>query len=272
MTIISWREEQDDGTLGVVQYLDFDATLLEEYSRAAEVTTYPVETGGSLSDHIQPQQRALSLEVFVSDTPIINRASRQETGDERARPATGLISARDLTQHLRDHREPVIGLPSQRLIQGNLQRVRKPGQRSANLLSFAGGVTRVVDVFDELTLLQNSRQVVSVLLFETHTYDNMAITNLSAPRAPDNGSGLTFQIDLIEMVPAEVEKKQPSKSGKKPASKKHAPSSSKGVIQLEAFNITASPETSKLERREAEARAANAQWDQAWEDAKNGVF
>lgn len=271
MAIISWRELSASGTpTGPTLFIDFDATLLEEYNRAANVTTYPVESGGVLSDHIQPQQRAISLEVFVTDTPI--KIDRPEPGNRvnQAKPSTGLISARDLTPALRAHTEPVAGIPSQRLVRGNVERVRKPDQRTAVLLTFPGGVTRVVDIFTVFESLMDKRQPVSVQIFANQEFDNMVITQLTAPRTPENGSGLTFSLDLIEMVPATVQRTQTKKAPRQPAQPKHAPETDSGVIQLKPFNITASPQGSKLERLEAEQRARLAQWDAAVEDAISG--
>jgi len=251
---------------------DVDATLREEYNRTATVTTDPVGRGGVLADHVQPQQRSLSLEVFGTDTPV---KAQQPTPGNRVRQAqqsTGLISIRDLTPALRQHREPVIGLPSQRLIQGNVERVRLPQQRTATLLTFPGGVPRVVDIFSEFEGLMNNRQPTPVNIFPNQHVENMAIKNPTAPRTPDNGSGLTFNIDLIERVAASVQRTKTKSSPRKAAAPKHTPAADSGVIQLEPFNITASPQGSKLERIKAERRAQLAQRDQSGHDARDGIF
>lgn len=53
-----------------VPMLIVDATLSESHALEAEVTDYPIESGGSFSDNIRPRPLTLSLECIVSNTPI----------------------------------------------------------------------------------------------------------------------------------------------------------------------------------------------------------
>ena len=53
---------------GVVE-LQADLTISESHQRSADVTTHPVESGATISDHVILQPERLSLEGFVTDTP-----------------------------------------------------------------------------------------------------------------------------------------------------------------------------------------------------------
>lgn len=47
-----------------------DVTLSESVTREAEVTEYPVESGGTISDNIRPKPIVISFEGIISNTPI----------------------------------------------------------------------------------------------------------------------------------------------------------------------------------------------------------
>lgn len=53
-----------------VATVELDVTVREEYAYSARVTTYPVEDGFTLSDHIINDPIRLVLEGIVTDTPI----------------------------------------------------------------------------------------------------------------------------------------------------------------------------------------------------------
>jgi len=66
---------------GVVE-LQADLTISESHQRSADVTTHPVESGGTISDHVILQPERLSLEGFVTDTPAaVLSANRGRTQD-----------------------------------------------------------------------------------------------------------------------------------------------------------------------------------------------
>jgi len=61
---------------GVVE-LEADLTISESHQRGADVTTHPVESGATISDHVILQPERLSLEGFVTDTPAAVFAANQ---------------------------------------------------------------------------------------------------------------------------------------------------------------------------------------------------
>jgi len=221
MALLTWRERNSKGDeTGPTWFLDFDATLLEEFTRSAEITTYPVEKGALLSDHYQPQPAAITLEVVVSDTPLSGPTVRE--GEQNAAPSPpGEVGPKALD--LKVNRAVVTTVLGTRAITANASRF--PTKRTASVLQFTGEVTRVVDVFEALNGLMTSSQILNVLLFSDLEYSNMMIVNLTAPRRADSGSSLVFTIDLVqvtftdsdnlEAVPVEPQHKRRSGAGNK---------------------------------------------------------
>lgn len=58
------------GEIALGKRLVVDVTLSESYSLDSEITDYPVESGGSISDNIRPRPRSLDIECIVSNTPL----------------------------------------------------------------------------------------------------------------------------------------------------------------------------------------------------------
>lgn len=50
--------------------VEVDASITETHTGTAEVTDHPVEQGAAVSDHVRVQPATLTLEGFVSNTPL----------------------------------------------------------------------------------------------------------------------------------------------------------------------------------------------------------
>jgi hypothetical protein len=195
MALLTWRKRNAKGEeFGPVKYLEFDATLLEEFTRSAEVTRFPVENGAVLTDHYQPQPRAITLEVQVSNTPARPFAPIEGKVSETAIPV-GAVTAKALD--LKTNRAPVTGILGARFVTANASRF--PKQRTASVLQFDGEVTRTIDVFKALDSIMETGQLVDVLLFGDVEYKNMVIVNVRTPRDAESGSTLFFSIDLVQI-------------------------------------------------------------------------
>lgn len=201
MALLTWRKRDTEGAeQGPIKYLSFDATLLEEFSRAANVTQFPVENGSVVSDHYQPQPRAITLDVQVTDTPAAVRQLIDGMQSEVNEPL-GFVSEKALD--LPVNKAPVTTVLGTRVVTANASRF--PKKRTASVLQFDGEVYRTVDVFLALDELMTSRQLVNVLLFKEVEYQNMVITNIRTPRDAQSGSTLTFSIDLLQIEFASTE-------------------------------------------------------------------
>jgi hypothetical protein len=55
---------------GKIGYFDLDATLSENHTLTNEVTEFPVEQGFNISDHVIRKPEKLTIEGFVTNTPV----------------------------------------------------------------------------------------------------------------------------------------------------------------------------------------------------------
>jgi len=220
MSIITWRDRDTRGAeTGPTKYIQFDAVTVEEFARTANVTNYPIETGAILSDHYQPQPREISLVGVVSDTPVKTGPPLEGMQDQAALPAVSGFQ-REVQSATQARREaglrvlrPVAGLPSRRLVRGNIDRGRFELPVLASVLWFTEPVTRIRDVFLVLDALMDTRTPVNVILFDTEFRD-MMITNHRAPRLAGSGGEVRFVLDLQQ-----VEAAEPTETSKAPESR-----------------------------------------------------
>lgn len=56
---------------GKVGSVELDATLVENHRYSSNVTTYPIESGPILTDHIVNEPVIINLEGIVTDTPLL---------------------------------------------------------------------------------------------------------------------------------------------------------------------------------------------------------
>jgi len=62
-------------TRAQIGLVTFDASVSEQHTKTAEVTSYPVEDGVDITDHIRRQPEEVAINGIVSNTPICYLAS-----------------------------------------------------------------------------------------------------------------------------------------------------------------------------------------------------
>ena len=219
MSLITFRDKNTKGEpVGPTWYLQFDALTVEEFTRSADVTQYPVETGAILSDHYQPQPRQIRLLGVVSDTPASQPFSIDKKQNAAAQPAMA-VQPLALTVRPEPARVGRVGvprpisttvLPSRRLVRANLDRARLYIPKFAMTLqvvsgsSFArSGITRIANFMSVLDGLMESRTPVTVVLQTGAEHQNMMIVEHRAPRVSGRSGQITFEIDMQEVVYAD---------------------------------------------------------------------
>jgi hypothetical protein len=73
MSVLVQILDQDTQSL----LLRVDVSLSESHEGDAEATDHPVEQGANVTDHIRPKPQQLTIEGFVSNTPLISGQSAQ---------------------------------------------------------------------------------------------------------------------------------------------------------------------------------------------------
>lgn len=165
-----WNKTTFGNLLGNIE---LDATLDENHSWSAEVTQNPVEEGAPVSDHIIEQADKLSLNCFVTDTPLV--ASDTVSGTVNG------VSVGNRTQ----------------------------------------------GVFDLLYDLIKRKELVTVYT-KYKVYPDMAISDISVPRAAGVGEAIEFRVEFIHVrkvatqlvdVPKGISPKKTAKANKAIANK-----------------------------------------------------
>lgn len=73
MSLLTFLFRSLGGALGVptqIGLLSVDVTIQESHEFGAQVTDWPIEGGSVITDHVRLEPRSLTIEGFVSDTPL----------------------------------------------------------------------------------------------------------------------------------------------------------------------------------------------------------
>ena len=139
-----------------------DVSMVERHQIDRDVTLYPVEFGGSLSDHVHQRPRRLEVQAWLTDTP----------SDPFEAAAEAL---RNLTRDAR----LTVGEP----VNGPL------------------ASTRAKDLFAVLELLA-TRAAACTVVTDLYVYEEMVLTALGVPRTPEDGRGLTVEMTFQRILTA----------------------------------------------------------------------
>ncbi len=145
-----------------------DVSLSEDHKFESDITDFPVESGGSISDNIRPKPIQVTITGIVTDTPLgSNASSKPIVLPNPIGAATAFVAS--LTASTTDLENPnaVAFLPSE--------------QAYLYLKS-------IYDARDTVTIRTS-----------LGTFDNMALESLSIPRSKDTTGGLTFTADFKQI-------------------------------------------------------------------------
>lgn len=93
----------------IIDGYPIDASLSETHTYEADVTSYPVESGATITDNVRPKPITVELECIVSDAPlaVVLQARRQKDLADPAFADSPSTEALDRMVAIRDEREPV---------------------------------------------------------------------------------------------------------------------------------------------------------------------
>jgi hypothetical protein len=166
------------------QYI-LDVSLSEEHKFEADVTEYPVESGGSISDNIRPKPLHVSITGIVSDTPLTSNAINQ------LKPLPDPYADTPMTV------DAISGgsvNTSSGGTQGLINSLAAPSL-AQNEVKFL----RSEQAYNYLKSIFNSRDTVTIRT-SLATFDNMALESLSIPRSKETTGGLTFTADFKQIA------------------------------------------------------------------------
>ena len=195
-----WTQGEEDLAL------EIDVATTETYEQTAEVTEHPVETGSAITDHVKPANGTITLEGFISNSPVAVPRT-QTRGLVRATANVDLAVA------------------------GQAVRVA--------LTRWSGVLDRVREcdaLFGEL--IKSGRPV--TLATSLRVTENLVLTRYSVSRTVEDGLGLPVTLDLKQLrvvttsraeVPALRALQRPAAHGQQPA----APEGTVGGNALQAL-------------------------------------
>lgn len=186
---------------GQMRIIFFDATLRDQHEGAADVSFHPLDTNALVTDHVRASPRALSLEVEVTNTPLVPFEGSGGTETQ----LNGSRSSRLFTSFASVSGGKGAFVPGAGPIRGNVTfnpaTLDASGQpASLRTIQYPTAFDRVKDVWEALDTLRAQGIAVQVVT-RLHTYEEMVISRLSAPHGIEDS--IVFGIDLVEIRRAE---------------------------------------------------------------------
>lgn len=155
----------------IIGTLRLDMTVDENHQLENQVTEYPIEEGGNISDHIRQLPDKLTLNGLVTNTPI---NLTQQSNAEIITNAQGKFEVRNLER----------AIVNNRVISAFEQLLTMSGRK-------VNGETIDPQIIKVVTGLR--------------VYTNMAIQTISVPRSKITGLALRFNITLINVIKVDSE-------------------------------------------------------------------
>ena len=141
-----------------------DVSLSEEHKFESEVTEFPVESGGSISDNIRPKPIQVTITGVITDTPLDSNATNKPIVLPDSLSETGLGAAIDLISP----------------VGGAIKYLRS--EQAYQYLKSIYDKGETVDIRTSLA-----------------TFNNMALESLSVPRSKETTGGITFTADFKQI-------------------------------------------------------------------------
>jgi hypothetical protein len=161
----------------------FDLTLSEVYEETSEITSHPVETGVNVVDHVRPNPLTVSLQGYVTNTPL-----ERDIFQDRGLEGTVSVSIPTYTPPP----EPTPGSAFRAL--GQDLSPSPPPQPT--ILTFDQPFDRILEVQQQLTRLRLAATLLR-LISSTLEYTDLVISRVGLPR--DEPGGASFEIDLVQI-------------------------------------------------------------------------
>ncbi len=159
--------------------LFFDVVPSETQVKSNSITEHPVETGADISDHVRPNLDSVTLEGFVSNTPLFS--------------ADG---------HLDQVNLDIPAVPQPVSLNSAINAIASAfsglKQVVANVMTFASAPDYVAQTISTLDQLRTSAELLTIVC-PSRIYNNMLIESFEVHRDPSSGTGATFNVELKEI-------------------------------------------------------------------------
>jgi hypothetical protein len=179
---LTWK----DPRTGEKQFFRFDGITSESYESAMAITSHAVEVGSNVTDHGRLEHKVVTLEGFVSNTPIPGNPGHEDLYTQKSVPlkipSTG-ASARGVGQ----------------FVQNAIGEALHPLPTSYTAFTPNGEIPNRIRLALETLLLAQSQRVLVLVAARDWDLDNCLISRISAPRTPEDGSVTAFTVELTQV-------------------------------------------------------------------------
>ncbi len=196
----------------------FDQVRAEGHTGENEITDHPVETGSDITDHIRPKSAGLTLDVFVSRTPIARDQIRHR----------GEIAP--ITLDVPTFKLPFDGTPGAifrklgelgSFVVDAITGAQASPSTDVNVLFFEVDFDPVRETYEDLEAMRVNAVLLTVIT-SIRTYEDMAIESLGTPIDAPGGASFSISFKHIITVTSGTVK------APKPIEKRGAPAQAKG--------------------------------------------
>lgn len=192
MLVLTWQEPVTGQTIEV----QFDVVTSDTYDAVMALSTHPVEKGAAITDHAREEPLHLSIEAFVSNSPLPSNPG-----------VTKLMAPKSIDLQSRYPKPDPSGssIPSPgsvtRAVVGAVQELASPTlpPRAVVMAATDGRLAgRARDVFEKLEAARTGRLFVTVST-KLVDLDSMLIERVSVARNVETFGGLPFSVDLSQV-------------------------------------------------------------------------
>lgn len=221
MLVLTWQD-----ATGQTVDVQFDVISTDSYEAVMAITAHPVEKGAPVVDHAREEPKKLSIEGFVSNTPLPSNLTDAERSKMAALPVALDYSAGNKPQGA-----PLLSPGG--LMQALSKAIGGEDKLPATVTAFraVGEMPdRARDVFEKLETARTSRSLITAST-RLHSVNNLLIDHISVARTVESSGGLPFQLGLTQVRIVSSE----TVSYPKPSQPRASKEVSKGSQQAESF-------------------------------------
>ena len=226
MIVLTWQD-----ATGQTVDVQFDVVTSDTYEAVMAITAHPVEKGAPVVDHAREEPKKLTIEGFVSNTPLPSNL----TDAERSAMAS-LPVALDYSGANKPQGAPLLTPGgAMKALTSAVENVLGGGAAKlpATVTAFravADMPDRARGIFEKLEAARTGRLLIKAST-RLHDVDNLLIEHISVARTVESAGGLPFEIGLTQVRIVSSE----TVSYPKPTQPRAAKEANKGAQQAESF-------------------------------------
>ncbi len=172
----------------------FDQTRSETHTLVSEVVEHPIEQGANIADHVRQHPRELTVEVYISNTPIWPLGgSYVEGGSVGPQPIPPRPPNPGSITGLGSAERALVGAVSSLFGGGSTY------PTSLHALAFPTPFDRIFEAYNFCLAIWEASSTFSVIT-SLYTYDDMVFTNVSIPRNEPGGASFNLQMKQVNTV------------------------------------------------------------------------